>query len=151
VAEACCASSHEPPDTACRNFEAGANGRCVFCDHESKCHPGPGATCEIGSGERGHDAAILAIARNLGAQWRDHEGFNAALLDELAALVGDTKETELDIDSMPALAQAIRTLLAHWPKLPAAKRLAILDELHKGICAGCGADVPPRCHCQNDE
>lgn len=47
----CCSSSHEPPDTACRNFLAGANGRCVYCEHEEKCHPGPGATCEIGSGE----------------------------------------------------------------------------------------------------
>lgn len=49
----CCSSAHEPPDTACKLFEAGANGRCVYCDHESKCHPGPGATCEIGSGETG--------------------------------------------------------------------------------------------------
>lgn len=49
--KACCASSHAPPDTACRRFEAGANGRCAFCDHETGCHPGPGATCEIGAGE----------------------------------------------------------------------------------------------------
>jgi hypothetical protein len=47
----CCASSHVPRDTACRGFLAGLNGRCVYCDHEEKCHPGPGATCEIGSGE----------------------------------------------------------------------------------------------------
>lgn len=47
----CCSSSHVPIDTACRNLEIGLNGRCVFCDHEVKCHPGPGATCEIGSGE----------------------------------------------------------------------------------------------------
>jgi hypothetical protein len=50
---ACCSSSHEPRDTACRSFERGENGRCVYCDHEEKCHPGPGATCEIGSGENG--------------------------------------------------------------------------------------------------
>lgn len=49
--ERCCASSHDPADTACRGFERGANGRCVFCDHDASCHPGPGATCEIGSGE----------------------------------------------------------------------------------------------------
>jgi hypothetical protein len=49
----CCSSSHEPPDTACRGFLRGQNGRCVYCDHEEKCHPGPGATCEIGSGENG--------------------------------------------------------------------------------------------------
>lgn len=49
----CCASSHLPPDQACRGFRKGMNGRCVYCDHEEKCHPGPGATCEIGSGERG--------------------------------------------------------------------------------------------------
>lgn len=47
----CCASSHEPPDTACKSFLAGQNGRCAYCDHEAKCHPGPGATCWIGSGE----------------------------------------------------------------------------------------------------
>lgn len=47
----CCASAHEPPDTACRSFLSGLNTRCVYCDHEKKCHPGPGATCEIGSGE----------------------------------------------------------------------------------------------------
>lgn len=22
----------------CRTFEAGANGRCVYCDHETICH-----------------------------------------------------------------------------------------------------------------
>ncbi len=48
-ADPCCASQHWPPDTACHDFERGSNGRCVFCDHELKCHPGPGATCEIGS------------------------------------------------------------------------------------------------------
>jgi hypothetical protein len=48
----CCASSHEPPDLACRDYLEGSNGRCVYCDHEGKCHPGPGAICEIGSGER---------------------------------------------------------------------------------------------------
>lgn len=47
----CCSSSHEPPDTACKVFLAGRSGRCTYCDHEAKCHPGPGATCEIGSGE----------------------------------------------------------------------------------------------------
>lgn len=49
----CCESSHTPADTACRGFLAGMNGRCVYCDHEEKCHPGPGATCEIGRGESG--------------------------------------------------------------------------------------------------
>ncbi len=47
----CCLSSHSPPDTACREFLKGMNGRCVYCDHEEKCHPGPGATCWIGSNE----------------------------------------------------------------------------------------------------
>lgn len=51
VGERCCSSRHEPADTACRGFERGLNGRCVYCDHEASCHPGPGATCEIGSGE----------------------------------------------------------------------------------------------------
>ena len=46
----CCSSSHEPPDTACTDFLAGQSGNCVYCDHEEKCHPGPGATCEIGGG-----------------------------------------------------------------------------------------------------
>lgn len=49
----CCDSAHEPPDTACQGFTAGYNGRCAYCDHSSSCHPGPRATCEIGSGERG--------------------------------------------------------------------------------------------------
>ncbi len=43
----CCTSSHDPPDTACTTFETGGNGRCVFCDHEEKCHPGPGGTCWV--------------------------------------------------------------------------------------------------------
>jgi hypothetical protein len=60
----CCTSSHEPPDTACKRFERGANGRCVYCDHEEKCHPGPGATCEIGSGERGYARKVRH--KNLG-------------------------------------------------------------------------------------
>ena len=49
----CCESSHDPPDTACRGYLESSNGRCVYCDHEKKCHPGPGATCWIGSGENG--------------------------------------------------------------------------------------------------
>lgn len=51
----CCTTSHRPLDTACWGFERGANGRCVYCDHEEKCHPGPGATCWIGSGEYAPD------------------------------------------------------------------------------------------------
>lgn len=23
----------------CDKFEAGGNGRCVYCDHETRCHP----------------------------------------------------------------------------------------------------------------
>lgn len=46
----CCRSCHYPADPACRKFHEGANGRCVYCDHEQKCHPGPGATCDIGKG-----------------------------------------------------------------------------------------------------
>lgn len=47
----CCGSSHEPPDPACRDYLEGRNGRCVYCDHAEECHPGPGATCDIGSDE----------------------------------------------------------------------------------------------------
>jgi hypothetical protein len=25
----------------CAKFEAGMNGRCVYCDHEEGCHPDP--------------------------------------------------------------------------------------------------------------
>lgn len=46
-AQACCESSHIPKDTACKTYMLGMNGRCVFCDHEEKCHPGPGATCWV--------------------------------------------------------------------------------------------------------
>lgn len=42
-----CASSHVPPDLACKEFLRGANDRCVYCDHEEKCHPGPGGTCWV--------------------------------------------------------------------------------------------------------
>lgn len=40
----CCKHEHETNDGACATFEAGMNDRCVFCDHEEKCHPGPGST-----------------------------------------------------------------------------------------------------------
>ncbi len=43
----CCSSSHDPPDTACKTFERGMCGNCVFCDHEEKCHPGPGGRCMV--------------------------------------------------------------------------------------------------------
>lgn len=47
-----CTSSHVPVDSACKKYQRGmVDGRCVYCDHEEHCHPGPGATCEIGSGE----------------------------------------------------------------------------------------------------
>ena len=38
-----CAHSHD--HGACPTFEAGMNGRCVYCDHAKECHslrvPGP--------------------------------------------------------------------------------------------------------------
>ena len=44
-----CASSHHPRDLACPRFEMGMNGRCVFCDHESRCHPGPNKSGPLGA------------------------------------------------------------------------------------------------------
>ncbi len=44
----CCATSHVPIDTACPTYETGANGRCVYCDHESKCHPGTNVRGPLG-------------------------------------------------------------------------------------------------------
>lgn len=61
----CCASSHVPSDTACRDFFAGTNGRCVYCDHETKCHPGPGATCEIGQTDAGRREILAAGNRTI--------------------------------------------------------------------------------------
>ena len=43
----CCSSCHSPPDTACKSFVESLTGNCVYCAHEEKCHPGPGAVCEI--------------------------------------------------------------------------------------------------------
>lgn len=40
---------HAEADTACRGFKQGSDGQCVYCAHKKVCHPGPGATCEIGS------------------------------------------------------------------------------------------------------
>ena len=37
-----CECSHEPDNGACLDFEAGMNGRCVYCDHAEACHPGTG-------------------------------------------------------------------------------------------------------------
>lgn len=37
-----CACSHGFDFGACRTFELGANGRCVYCDHAEGCHPGAG-------------------------------------------------------------------------------------------------------------
>ena len=45
-----CESSHVPKDLACKSFEEGANGRCVYCDHEKRCHPGPGNAGPLGKG-----------------------------------------------------------------------------------------------------
>lgn len=43
----CCSSSHDPLDTACKTFELGLAGNCVYCDHEDKCHPGAGGACWV--------------------------------------------------------------------------------------------------------
>lgn len=40
--EKCCEQSHKHDYGACDEFEAGMNGRCVYCDHDEKCHPGKG-------------------------------------------------------------------------------------------------------------
>lgn len=45
-----CESSHYPPDRACPTFEKGMNGRCVYCDHEKRCHPGPNTAGPLGKG-----------------------------------------------------------------------------------------------------
>lgn len=37
-----CGCSHAYDDGACDDFEAGMNGRCVYCDHGEECHPGDG-------------------------------------------------------------------------------------------------------------
>lgn len=37
-----CACCHVPDYGACRTFERGRNGRCVYCDHAERCHPGTG-------------------------------------------------------------------------------------------------------------
>ncbi len=34
----CCEVADEPPGTPCTEYEEGANGRCVYCDHAHKCH-----------------------------------------------------------------------------------------------------------------
>lgn len=38
-----CGCCHVPDYGACDEFERGANGRCVYCDHGESCHPGQGA------------------------------------------------------------------------------------------------------------
>lgn len=37
-----CGCCHAPDHGACDDFEEGANGRCVYCDHGERCHPGKG-------------------------------------------------------------------------------------------------------------
>jgi hypothetical protein len=38
-----CECAHLPDYGACSEFEAGMNGRCVYCDHAEACHPGKGS------------------------------------------------------------------------------------------------------------
>lgn len=37
-----CGCCHYPDYGACRDYEKGMNGRCVYCDHGEQCHPGDG-------------------------------------------------------------------------------------------------------------
>ena len=37
-----CECGHAVELGACKTFEAGMNGRCVYCDHAAACHPGAG-------------------------------------------------------------------------------------------------------------
>ncbi len=37
-----CDCAHIHDNGACRTFERGGNGRCVYCDHDETCHPGEG-------------------------------------------------------------------------------------------------------------
>ena len=34
----CTCATYESNLGPCKIFEAGANGRCVYCDHEKECH-----------------------------------------------------------------------------------------------------------------
>jgi len=45
-----CKSSHVPKDLACPTYKKGMNGRCVYCDHEERCHPGPNTAGPLGHG-----------------------------------------------------------------------------------------------------
>jgi hypothetical protein len=44
----CCEHCHVPPAPSCPTFEAGMNGRCVYCDHAEQCHPGPNLSGPLG-------------------------------------------------------------------------------------------------------
>lgn len=37
-----CECCHVPDLGACGTYLQGMNGRCVYCDHGEKCHPGKG-------------------------------------------------------------------------------------------------------------
>lgn len=72
MTDVCCASSHEPPDSACKSFLAGSRGTCVYCDHEAKCHPGPGGTCWVFQPERLADtstgASVVSVSEVVGGR-----------------------------------------------------------------------------------
>jgi len=56
-----CGCCHDPDYGACDGFEAGFNGRCVYCDHGEDCHPGTGLY---------HNGPLRAVRR--GEQQEDH-------------------------------------------------------------------------------
>lgn len=94
MTDPCCASRHDPPDTACKTWEPSGGGgkHCVYCDHEEKCHPGSGGTCWVFRPEEDESALedqIASIYIGMDALFRAEEFAEAErLMREISR--GDT-------------------------------------------------------------
>lgn len=63
-----CNRSHVPDLGACPTFRDGKNGRCVYCDHASYCHPGGNDQFNTPlpvQGISAAEAAMIALSKSL--------------------------------------------------------------------------------------
>jgi len=110
VNDACCESSHVPTDLACPTYETGANGRCVYCDHDSACHPGPNTAGPLGHEEPDRAVAVIRKGQRIFVGDPDGDGVwvqcrNATIARRATELMQDRLRAGYDGDAMELVSE----------------------------------------------
>jgi hypothetical protein len=96
-----CGCAHAKDYGACDLFQAGMNGRCVYCDHGEECHPGSAPY---------HNGPLGPVPR---AQNVHHWNSVLEKLDQLYQLHGTSVKVGAELDD---LINAVGELVAAYDR-----------------------------------